>query len=67
MQANSTENQQELTCNKAKCLKCLDIIESKHVHDFVQCSCGSIFVDGGLEYIRRGGDCKFIEDLSEWR
>ena len=33
--------------NRAKCKKCGDIIESKHCHDWVQCSCKSIFVDGG--------------------
>jgi len=52
--------------NKAKCLKCGDIIESKHVHDFVTCKCGEIFVDGGKDYLRRGA--KHIEnviDLSE--
>jgi len=55
--------------NKAKCMRCGDIIESKFRHDFVECSCGSIFVDGGKDYLRRGylkkdGDC-FIE-LSEF-
>jgi hypothetical protein len=40
--------------NRAKCLKCGDIIESKSRHDFVQCSCGEIFVDGGQEYYHAG-------------
>ena len=48
--------------NIAKCKKCGDIIESKHRHDFVQCSCKSIFVDGGHDYIRRGGD-QFDEEI----
>lgn len=48
--------------NIAKCKKCGDIIESKHRHDFVQCSCKSIFVDGGHDYIRRGGD-QFDEEF----
>lgn len=48
--------------NIAKCKKCGDIIESKHRHDFVQCSCGAIFVDGGNDYIRRGGD-QFDEEF----
>lgn len=48
--------------NIAKCKKCGDIIESKFRHDFVECSCGSIFVDGGHDYIRRGGD-QFDEDF----
>lgn len=42
--------------NKAKCAKCGDIIESKSRHEFVSCSCGAIFVDGGTDYIRRGGN-----------
>jgi hypothetical protein len=29
------------------CKKCKDTIESKHVHDCVYCSCGSVGVDGG--------------------
>lgn len=40
--------------NKAQCLICKDTIESVHRHDFVQCKCGNIFVDGGHEYLRRG-------------
>jgi hypothetical protein len=42
-----------LTVNKAQCHSCGDIIESKHVHDFRSCSCGSLSVDGGLDYARR--------------
>lgn len=41
--------------NAAQCAKCGDVVESKHVHDFAACSCGAIFVDGGLEYLRAGG------------
>lgn len=50
--------------NIAKCKKCGDIIESKHHHDFVRCSCGAIFVDGGHDYIRRGGN-DFDEDFDK--
>ncbi len=39
--------------NKAKCLKCGDIIESIDRHDYVQCSCGNISVDGGKDYLKR--------------
>lgn len=39
--------------NKAKCLMCGDIIESKHRHDYVTCSCGNLSVDGGTDYLRR--------------
>ena len=44
---------EKILSNKAKCNVCGDIIESKHVHDYVRCSCGATAVDGGLEYIRR--------------
>lgn len=40
--------------NSAKCLKCGDEIFSAHRHHFVECSCGEIFVDGGMSYIRHG-------------
>lgn len=56
----------KLLRNRLQCLKCEDIIESKHRHDFKFCKCGACFVDGGLDYIRRGGDITFIKDLSEW-
>jgi len=51
--------------NAAKCKKCGDIIESRSVHDWVSCSCGAIFVDGGHQYLRRGGEFVDIEELSE--
>lgn len=39
--------------NRAKCLRCGDVIESKKHHEPVQCSCGSLTVDGGQDYLRR--------------
>lgn len=48
--------------NAVICNKCDEFIFSAHVHDFVQCKCGNIFVDGGQEYLRRGG--KGISDRS---
>ena len=53
--------------NAAKCLKCNDEIESVHVYDFKYCKCGSIFVDGGKDYIRRGGDLGSIRELTEYK
>lgn len=52
--------------NKAQCRLCLDVIESKHVHDYWHCQCGEIMVDGGMDYLRRGWKHRenFI-DLSE--
>jgi hypothetical protein len=43
----------KLIRNIAECPTCHDVIESKHVHDLVQCKCKAIFVDGGTEYMRR--------------
>jgi len=40
--------------NKAKCLICGDVIESKSVHDWVSCKGGHIFLDGGNECHRWG-------------
>ena len=48
--------------NKIKCLNCNDIIESNYRHDFKWCKCGSIFIDGGQDYLRYGG--KALEDES---
>lgn len=42
----------KLIKNRIKCNHCGDIIESKHRHDFVKCSCGKISIDGGLDYQR---------------
>lgn len=39
--------------NKAKCLKCGDIIISKNVHNYSQCKCGNLAVDGGSWYCKR--------------
>lgn len=50
--------------NAALCLSCGDIIVSKHRHDFVECTCGAISVDGGQEYLRRVGDFTNAMDMS---
>lgn len=56
----------KITVNRAKCLKCNDVVESNNRHDFVMCSCESMSVDGGTDYIGRCGNPKFIQDLSEY-
>ncbi len=38
-----------------RCLKCKDEIQSTYRHDFSECGCGNIFVDGGTDYFRYGG------------
>ena len=50
--------------NRIRCLKCKDIIESKHRHDYVSCKCGACSVDGGHDYLKRVGDFLDIQDLS---
>ena len=57
----------KILVNKIQCNKCKDIIESKNVHDFKWCSCKSIAVDGGLEYLRRVGNLEDIIELSEFK
>ena len=42
--------------NSIKCNKCGDIIWSAHRHDYKECSCGSVAVDGGTSYLRRTGE-----------
>lgn len=58
--------QRRLVKNAAQCNRCKKVIESKHRHDWVQCKCGAIFVDGGLEYMRCGGIPRDFIDLSVW-
>lgn len=55
---------QKILVNKIKCKKCGDVIESKSRHDFKSCSCGAVAVDGGHDYIRRGGKSDDYEELS---
>ena len=56
----------KILVNKIKCKKCGDIIESKSVHDFKFCKCGSVAVDGGHDYLRRVGTFGDWEDQSEY-
>lgn len=51
--------------NRARCKKCGDIIESRFTHEMIWCSCGSIAVDGGKQYLRQTAvDFNYFEDLS---
>ena len=68
------ERGRKIIHNRIRCKKCGEIIESKSRHDWVCCSCyhksngqTGCFVDGGTDYLRRGGDPKYIEDLIETR
>jgi hypothetical protein len=51
--------------NAIQCVNCTEVIESKHTHDFVSCKCGSVSVDGGLEYRRLIGNPAMIIDRAE--
>jgi hypothetical protein len=53
-----------ITRNAVRCLKCDEVIESFHRHDFKYCKGGHIAVDGGLSYLRRSGEPDCYEDLS---
>lgn len=59
-----TDKAPKIKHNAFHCKKCGMIVESKSVHDFQSCKCGN-FTDGGLEYIRRGGNLDDMEDLSD--
>lgn len=48
--------------NIALCKKCNQVIESKHVHDFVVCECGNVSLDGGAEYTR-----VMVKDLKSFK
>ena len=48
-------NTKKLIKNAIKCLKCNDVVESKHKHRFKWC-------DGGTSYIRLVGDLDIYPD-----
>lgn len=47
-----------------KCKKCKDTIYSRATHDFRECSCKEIFIDGGFDYMRIGGEKKMWEMIT---
>jgi len=53
----------KIISNKAQCLICGEIIESKHKHDFKTCKCGNVSVDGGKEYLKRS--IKYIDKYKD--
>ena len=57
----------KIVSNKAKCKRCNTVAESHHRHHLCFCTCGAIYVDGGKDYLRRGGrDLSMLEELSEF-
>ena len=59
------EKKEEIISNKIKCKKWGDIIESKSTNDYKKCSCGTVAVDGGKDYLKRIGNEEDYEDISE--
>jgi len=55
------EKQIHLLANKGKCPVCNEIIQSYFRHNYVKCSCGASFTDGGQDYMRCSSN---LHDLS---
>lgn len=54
----------QIVRNMAQCLKCKDVITSYHGHDYKTCTCGSLSVDGGMNYLKRAGEISNCKELS---
>ena len=50
--------------NQVRCLKCGDEPYSAYRHDFKECKCGAVAVDGGMSYLKRSGDISNYVELS---
>lgn len=50
------DEDKNIVLNRIQCNHCGDIIISAHTHDWKQCKCGKVYVDGGTSYLRRGFD-----------
>lgn len=40
----------------AQCTSCWEIVRSKSRHDYRECSCGDVAIDGGLDYVKMSVD-----------
>ena len=58
----SLKSKRNRHCTSAYCARCDEVLISQHHHDFVSCSCGEVFVDGGDEY-GRGSLSKYLIPL----
>jgi hypothetical protein len=43
-----------------KCDQCDDVIYSRYRHDYVTCTCGEQFIDGGRDYTRTNINAKLV-------
>ena len=55
---NPDESPTVVLLNAIGCRKCKTVAVSTHRHDCQSCACEAVFVDGGHEYTRYGGDPK---------
>jgi len=52
----------KMKVNAIECQKCKDTIYSRAGHDFRYCSCKEVFIDGGFDYTRIGGEKKMFKE-----
>lgn len=55
----------KIVVNKIKCKHCGDVIQSDYRWDYKTCSCKTVSVDGGREYLKRGFKHSPEEDYEE--
>ena len=58
------EKKEEIISNKIKCKKCGNIIESKSTNDYKRCSCRTVAIDGGKDYLKKIGNEEDYEEMS---
>jgi len=53
-----------VVCTGIQCQACGEIVVSLHRHDWRSCKCGKVFIDGGRDYVRYGGDAENIKSVT---
>lgn len=56
---------EKIISNKIQCKHCGEIIESKHIHEFVTCKCKACSADGGHYHLSRTYKNSSEEDFIE--
>ena len=56
---------ERIISNRIQCKHCGEIIESKHIHEFVTCKCDTCSVDGGHYHLSRSYQNSPEEDFIE--
>ena len=52
-----------MVVNAIVCKKCNNVLFSRNVHDYRECDCGLISIDGGFDYVRICGDENDFEEV----